>query len=163
LRSERSGRRADRLSRLPRGRRLGTSAAALSARDVSRDHSQHLRRPPPVPRARRPRGAAIPPMRDALASGAGGETDPGLRSPPAARAGRSNRIDGALMASIELRGVTKRFAAPRRAGLGRARPTVAALTDLDLEIEAGRSLGVVGRNGAGKTTLLKLLAGLLLP
>jgi ATP-binding cassette subfamily B protein len=31
---------------------------------------------------------------------------------------------------------------------------------LDLEIEAGRSLAVVGQNGAGKTTLVKLLARL---
>ena len=36
-------------------------------------------------------------------------------------------------------------------------------TGLDLEIEAGRSLAVVGRNGAGKTTLVKLLAGLYEP
>jgi ATP-binding cassette, subfamily B, bacterial len=33
-------------------------------------------------------------------------------------------------------------------------------TGLDLRIEAGRSLAVVGLNGAGKTTLIKLLAGL---
>ena len=34
---------------------------------------------------------------------------------------------------------------------------------LDLEIEAGRSLAVVGRNGAGKTTLVKLLTRLYEP
>jgi ATP-binding cassette, subfamily B, bacterial len=34
---------------------------------------------------------------------------------------------------------------------------------LDLRIEAGRSLAVVGLNGAGKTTLIKLLAGLEVP
>ncbi|MGH3488199.1 MAG: ABC transporter ATP-binding protein, partial [Actinopolymorphaceae bacterium] len=34
---------------------------------------------------------------------------------------------------------------------------------LDLTIEAGRSLAVVGLNGAGKTTLIKLLTGLLHP
>lgn len=32
--------------------------------------------------------------------------------------------------------------------------------DLDLVIEAGTSLGIVGLNGAGKTTLIKLLGGL---
>lgn len=37
------------------------------------------------------------------------------------------------------------------------------LRRLDLEIEAGRSLLVVGANGAGKSTLLRLLAGLLPP
>lgn len=35
--------------------------------------------------------------------------------------------------------------------------------DLDLRIEAGRSLGIVGLNGAGKTTLIKLLTGLEVP
>ena len=33
-------------------------------------------------------------------------------------------------------------------------------TALDLELEAGRSVAIVGENGAGKTTLVKLLAGL---
>lgn len=37
------------------------------------------------------------------------------------------------------------------------------LDGLDLEIEAGRSLGIVGLNGAGKTTLVKLLARLYEP
>jgi len=40
---------------------------------------------------------------------------------------------------------------------GRDPPVFAAL---DLEIEAGRSLAIVGENGAGKTTLVKLLARL---
>ena len=34
---------------------------------------------------------------------------------------------------------------------------------LDLDIEAGRSLAIVGENGAGKTTLVKLLCGLYQP
>jgi ATP-binding cassette subfamily B protein len=37
------------------------------------------------------------------------------------------------------------------------------LRDLDLTIEAGRSLAIVGLNGAGKTTLVKLLARLYEP
>ena len=40
---------------------------------------------------------------------------------------------------------------------GRSEPV---LDGLDLEIEAGRSLAIVGENGAGKTTLVKLLARL---
>lgn len=47
-------------------------------------------------------------------------------------------------------------------GVGFAYPgtTRDVYSGLDLEIEAGRSLAVVGRNGAGKTTLVKLLARL---
>lgn len=38
-----------------------------------------------------------------------------------------------------------------------------ALREIDLEIEPGQSVGIVGRNGSGKTTLIKLLAGLYTP
>ena len=40
---------------------------------------------------------------------------------------------------------------------------VHALTDVDLQLEAGRICGVIGPNGAGKSTLFRLLVGLLLP
>jgi ATP-binding cassette, subfamily B, bacterial len=43
---------------------------------------------------------------------------------------------------------------------GATRPVIAGL---DLEIEAGTSLAVVGHNGAGKTSLVKLLSGLYEP
>jgi ABC-2 type transport system ATP-binding protein len=43
---------------------------------------------------------------------------------------------------------------------GRGRqPGVAALRAIDLEVPAGRILGVLGPNGSGKTTLLRVLAG----
>ena len=38
-----------------------------------------------------------------------------------------------------------------------------ALKDIDLEVEAGTTLGILGRNGAGKSTLLKLVSGVLQP
>ena len=44
-------------------------------------------------------------------------------------------------------------------GRGRNKP-VTALHALDLEIAAGRIVGVLGPNGSGKTTLLRVLAGL---
>ena len=38
-----------------------------------------------------------------------------------------------------------------------------ALNDIDLQIEAGRIVGLLGPNGSGKTTLIKLVNGLLTP
>lgn len=38
-----------------------------------------------------------------------------------------------------------------------------ALRDVSFTVEAGESIGVVGRNGQGKSTLLRLVAGVLLP
>ncbi|HVW44523.1 MAG TPA: ABC transporter ATP-binding protein [Amycolatopsis sp.] len=53
---------------------------------------------------------------------------------------------------LRLRGVGKRY---RRGG--------PVLSDVDLEIEPGEVLGVVGRNGSGKSTLLRILAGVSRP
>ncbi len=39
----------------------------------------------------------------------------------------------------------------------------AVLQDINLEVHAGESVGLIGENGAGKSTLLKLLAGVLVP
>jgi ABC-2 type transport system ATP-binding protein len=38
-----------------------------------------------------------------------------------------------------------------------------ALSNIDLEVEAGKTLGLLGHNGSGKSTLLKCIAGILQP
>jgi simple sugar transport system ATP-binding protein len=51
------------------------------------------------------------------------------------------------MALLDLRKVSKSFGA------------IKALTDVDLTIERGEIVGLMGDNGAGKTTMVKLIAG----
>jgi simple sugar transport system ATP-binding protein len=52
---------------------------------------------------------------------------------------------------LELRGITKRF------------PGVLANDHIDLSLEEGEILGLLGENGAGKTTLMNILYGLYQP
>jgi nitrate/nitrite transport system ATP-binding protein len=59
------------------------------------------------------------------------------------------------MAFIELVGVCK--------GYGRASQRTHVLHDVDLSIERGELVSIVGYSGAGKTTLVSLLAGLIMP
>ena len=50
-------------------------------------------------------------------------------------------------AVLSLRGISKNFGA------------VSALTDINLEVQAGEVVALVGDNGAGKSTLIKILSG----
>ncbi len=52
---------------------------------------------------------------------------------------------------LSLRGICKQFGA------------VSALTDIDLDVQAGEVVALVGDNGAGKSTLVKVLAGVHAP
>jgi ABC-2 type transport system ATP-binding protein len=76
-------------------------------------------------------------------------------------------------AAVEVEGVSKHFRLRHTHSLkealvwtvqGRARTDdFTALHPLDLAIEAGESVALLGRNGSGKSTLLKLLAGVMAP
>jgi peptide/nickel transport system ATP-binding protein len=48
----------------------------------------------------------------------------------------------------------------RARGLGSAGPVVVAIDGVDLAVDRGEALGVVGGSGAGKSTLVRLLLGL---
>lgn len=47
--------------------------------------------------------------------------------------------------------------------LGKSYGSIAALSGVDLTLERGRIIGILGPNGSGKTTLIKLINGLLVP
>ena len=55
------------------------------------------------------------------------------------------------MAKIEIKGLTKRF------------ERIMALDSVNLELEEGQIVGLLGPNGSGKTTLIKMMNGLLTP
>jgi ABC-2 type transport system ATP-binding protein len=78
-----------------------------------------------------------------------------------------------MVAAIEIRHVSKRFRLyhehysslkERMIHFGRIPyEDFVALDDIDLDIEIGTTVGILGHNGSGKSTLLKCVAGILQP
>jgi ATP-binding cassette, subfamily B, multidrug efflux pump len=66
---------------------------------------------------------------------------------PDVRADSGERLDHPLRGEIEIRGLT--FTYPSA-----TRPT---LRDIDLDVNSGETIGIVGRTGSGKSTLLSLI------
>ncbi|MBS0332436.1 MAG: ATP-binding cassette domain-containing protein [Proteobacteria bacterium] len=63
---------------------------------------------------------------------------------------------------LQLKGISKSFRVGPRT-LGRPRAQLRALADIDLEVEAGKTLGIVGESGCGKSTLARIILGLTNP
>jgi peptide/nickel transport system ATP-binding protein len=66
-----------------------------------------------------------------------------------------------MTALMEIRGATRRFAV--KSGLFGPARTLQAVDCVDLDVEKGETLGIVGESGCGKSTLARLLLGLLAP
>ena len=86
-----------------------------------------------------------------VALAAGGVWVPGHR-PRVPRAARARGAGGSVLLQARDLAATRRSRS--RAGLP------AVVTDVDLDVRAGRALGVLGDNGTGKSTLALTLAGL---
>ena len=77
------------------------------------------------------------------------------------------------MPAVSLQGVSKRYKIfpsqkdrlKETLSLGKLKTShdFWALRDVNLEVEPGTVIGILGRNGAGKTTLLKIVSGILQP
>ena len=85
-------------------------------------------------------------------------------TPPVPREAPLVRVEGLSKRYPVVGASGDRLSALGRLLIGRAPlREVEVLSDIDLTIHRGESLGIVGENGAGKSTLLKLITGTLTP
>lgn len=68
----------------------------------------------------------------------------------------ASTIDSTRPLAIKARGLHKKFG-------GKNSTSKAAVADIDIEIGAGRTLGIVGESGSGKTTVSRIILGLTEP
>ncbi len=66
-----------------------------------------------------------------------------------------------MTAILEVTGLTKKF--PVRDALGRSKGAVHAVDGIDLAVEQGETLAIVGESGCGKSTLGRLMLNLITP
>ena len=67
-----------------------------------------------------------------------------------------------MTALLSGRSLTRRYRGPRETLFG-ARPETVALDDVDIDVDEGSALGIIGESGSGKSTLVRLLLGLDVP
>lgn len=67
-----------------------------------------------------------------------------------------------MSALLSGRGLTRRYRGARETLFG-ARPETVALDDVDIDVDEGSALGIIGESGSGKSTLVRLLLGLDVP
>ncbi|KAA9130070.1 ATP-binding cassette domain-containing protein [Microbacterium caowuchunii] len=60
---------------------------------------------------------------------------------------------------VRARGIGRTYPGPRTA-LFTPRPVTRALVDVDIDVDEGSALGIIGESGSGKSTLVRILLGL---
>ena len=85
--------------------------------------------------------------------GAGSSSAEPVPSTEPALSTSTGSADGASAPAIRAAGISKHYRIP-------GRDDVQALSDVDLELARGGSLGIVGESGSGKSTLARIIVGL---